>query len=161
MEIERKYKIRKMPEDLDKYQRHIITQAYLCHDPILRIRRSDDEYFMTFKGKGLIMREEYDIAMTKEGFEHLLTKADGKVISKTRYVIPIKDPGFRGSYELPEGVELCVELDVFDEPFAPLVIAEVEFPDAECANAYIPEDWFAEEVSSDVRFHNVNLAYYS
>ncbi len=159
MEIERKYTVKVMPNDLGAYEHHSIVQAYLCRQPVVRIRKSDDDYYMTYKGKGLISREEYNLNLTKEGFEHLLTKADGNVISKTRYVIPITEPRFKGGYKLADGLNLCVELDVFDEPFAPLVIAEVEFPDEAAANAYIPEDWFEADVSEDPQYHNVNMAY--
>lgn len=159
MEIERKYTIKKMPDDPGAYTNHRIIQAYLNREPVIRVRRSDNEYYMTYKGKGLVSREEYNLALTEEAFENLLTKADGNVISKTRYVIPIDEPRFRDGYKLPDGVSLCVELDVFDEPFAPLVIAEVEFPDEAAADAYIPEDWFDADVSEDPGYHNVNMAY--
>ncbi|MCR5595731.1 MAG: CYTH domain-containing protein [Lachnospiraceae bacterium] len=159
MEIERKYTIKKMPEDLESYENHKIIQAYLCKEPVVRIRRSDDEYYMTYKGKGLVAREEYNLNLTKEAFDHLLPKADGNVISKTRYVIPIENPRFMDNYKLSEDIKLCIELDIFGPPVAPLIMAEVEFPDIECANAYIPEDWFDEDVSGDKRYHNVNMAY--
>ncbi len=159
MEIERKFTIKKLPDDLDRYEKKKITQAYLCRQPVVRIRKSDDSYYMTYKGSGLIVREEYNLPLTAEAFEHLLAKADGNVISKTRYIIPVRHPSFRGSYKLPDGESLCVELDVFDEPLSPLTIAEVEFPDEECSAAYIPEDWFDEDVSEDPRYHNVNMVY--
>ncbi len=146
MEIERKFTIKKLPEDLDRYEKKKIVQAYLCREPVVRIRKSDDSYYMTYKGSGLISREEYNLALTAEAFEHLLAKADGNVISKTRYLIPASDGH-------------TIELDVFDEPLAPLVIAEVEFEDIETAKAYIPEDWFDEDVSEDLRYHNVNMVY--
>ena len=47
-----------------------------------------------------------------------------------------------------------VELDVFDPPFAPLIIAEVEFPSIELANAFIPLEWFDEEVTNNPEYHN-------
>ena len=159
MEIERKYTIKNKPGDLSSYTHHRIIQAYLSKEPVVRVRRSDDEYYMTYKGKGLVSREEYNLALTAESFEHLLAKADGNVISKTRYVIPIDEPRFRDGYRLPAGISLSVELDVFDEPFAPLIIAEVEFPDKAAADAYIPEDWFDKDVSEDPAYHNVNMAY--
>jgi len=51
-----------------------------------------------------------------------------------------------------------VELDVFAEPFKPLVIAEVEFESEEAAGAYEPEEWFLEDVTKDARYHNSNLS---
>ena len=117
MEIERKFTVKKLPENLDSYPCHLIEQAYLNTDPVIRVRRQDDEYYMTYKGKGLLMREEYNLPLNEASYYHLREKADGNIISKKRYVIPIRDSS------------LCVELDIFDKPFAPLLIAEVEFPD--------------------------------
>ena len=158
MEIERKFTIKKLPKDLGSYESKKMIQAYLSREPVVRVRRSNDKYYMTYKGSGLIAREEYNLPLTKESFEHLLSKADGNVISKTRYLIPLKEPKFRDGYEY-SGVMLTIELDVFDAPMAPLVMAEIEFPDMESAEAYIPEDWFLEDVSEDPRYHNVNMAY--
>ena len=158
MEIERKFTIKELPKDLGSYESKKMIQAYLSREPVVRVRRSNDKYYMTYKGSGLIAREEYNLPLTKESFEHLLSKADGNVISKTRYLIPLKEPKFRDGYEY-DGVMLTIELDVFDAPMAPLVMAEVEFPDLESAEAYIPEDWFLEDVSEDPRYHNVNMAY--
>ena len=157
MEIERKFTIKELPADLGRYEHKKIVQAYLCTDPVIRVRRSDDEYYMTYKGRGLIEREEYNLPLNKEAFEHLLTKADGKVISKTRYLIPLENPVFKDGYEQISDVMLTIELDVFDPPHAPLVIAEIEFPDRHAADAYIPEDWFYEDVSEDPRYHNSNM----
>lgn len=148
MEIERKFTVRELPGDLEKYDFHQITQAYLSKEPVVRIRKSDNDYYLTYKAKGLMVREEYNLPLTKESFEHLLKKADGNIISKKRYLIPLEAyPG------------LTVELDVFDEPLSPLVIAEVEFPDTESAGAFVPPDWFKEDVSEDPAYHNVNMAY--
>jgi CYTH domain-containing protein len=146
MEIERKFTIKKLPENLDSYPCHLIEQAYLNTNPVVRVRRQDNEYYMTYKGKGLMAREEYNLPLNKEAYYHLREKADGNIISKKRYVIPI------------EQTDLCVELDVFDEPFAPLIIAEVEFPDKETAEAFQMLDWFSQDVTNDPAYHNSNLS---
>ncbi len=146
MEIERKFTVRKLPENLDSYPCHLIEQAYLNTDPVIRVRRQDDEFYMTYKGKGLLMREEYNLPLNEVSYYHLREKADGNIISKKRYVIPIKDSS------------LCVELDIFDKPFAPLIIAEVEFPDKETAEAFAPLDWFDQDVTNDPAYHNSNLS---
>lgn len=146
MEIERKFTVRKLPENLDSYPCHLIEQAYLNTDPVIRVRRQDDEFYMTYKGKGLLMREEYNLPLNEASYYHLREKADGSIISKKRYIIPIKDSS------------LCVELDIFDKPFAPLIIAEVEFPDKETAEAFAPLDWFDQDVTNDPAYHNSNLS---
>lgn len=93
MEIERKFLIRKddLPQDLASYPCHRIEQGYLCTSPVVRIRRQDDDYFLTYKSKGLMSREEYNLPLTAEAYEHLKPKADGILITKDRYVIPEKD----------------------------------------------------------------------
>ena len=87
-------------------------------------------------------REEYNLPLTAESYEHLKQKADGNIISKTRYLIPL------------EKDQLVAEVDVFEEPFAPLVMAEVEFESEEQANAFEAPEWFGEEVTFDGRYHN-------
>ncbi len=146
MEIERKFTIKKMPANLDTYQYHHIEQAYLNTNPVVRIRKQDEEYYLTYKGKGLLAREEYNLPLNKESYYHLRQKADGTIISKRRYLIPLPSSS------------LTIELDIFDEPFAPLIIAEVEFTSEEEAQAFLPPDWFDEDVTFDPTYHNSNLS---
>ena len=48
MEIERKFLIDKLPEDLEQYKVRKIEQAYLCTSPVVRIRREDDSFYQAF-----------------------------------------------------------------------------------------------------------------
>ena len=144
MEIERKYLLDQLPENLTSYPCKKIEQGYLSTEPVVRIRRSDDEYYLTYKGKGLMAREEYNLPLNQPSYEHLLPKADGICISKKRYLIPW-DP-------------YTIELDVFEKSLAPLIIAEVEFPSIEEANAFTPPDWFDQDVTKDPAYHNSNLS---
>ncbi len=141
MEIEKKYLLKELP-DLKNYQCHKIEQAYLCTNPVVRVRREDDDYYMTYKGSGMLSREEYNLPLNAESYQHLKEKADGNVISKTRYLIPLEKEG------------LTAEVDVFEPPFTPLVMAEVEFVSEEQANAFEAPEWFGEEVTFDGRYHN-------
>ena len=163
MEIERKFTVTRLPENLSSYPCRIIEQAYLNTDPVVRIRREDDSYYLTYKGKGLLAREEYNLPLNEESYYHLREKADGNIISKKRYIIPIDRPQFdmtRMSSSLKDidQISLFVELDIFDAPFAPLVIAEVEFPDKETAESFLPLDWFSQDVTNDPAYHNSNLS---
>ena len=163
MEIERKFTISKLPENLESYPCHIIEQAYLNTDPVVRIRREDDTFYLTYKGKGLLAREEYNLPLNEHSYYHLREKADGNVISKKRYVIPILNPQFNmtqlssADFSVDQA-SLSVELDIFEPPFAPLIIAEVEFPDKETAEAFLPLDWFSQDVTNDPAYHNSNLS---
>ena len=145
MEIERKYLIRTLPGSLDSYPSHCIEQGYLCTAPVVRIRRQDEEYWLTYKSKGLMVREEYNLPLTREAYEHLKTKVDGILISKTRYLIPL-DSG------------LTAELDLFHDDYEGLLLAEVEFPTEEAANAFCPPDWFGEDVTFSSTYHNSTLS---
>ena len=158
MEIEKKFTIKKLPENLEQYDCRIIEQGYLCTNPVMRIRRDNDNYYFTYKGKGLLAREEYNLPLNKEGYEHLLTKIDGHLIQKKRYMIPIKKPVFKTEYNPnPEtDLNLVIELDLFSSPTG-LIMAEVEFASTEAADAFIAPDWFDEDVTNDPAYHNSNM----
>lgn len=158
MEIERKFTLKRLPDNLEKYPCKHIEQAYLNTSPVIRVRKSDDSYYLTYKGSGLISREEYNLPLDRESYEHMLAKADGNIISKKRYLIPLKKPMFSEDYFPITNPNLVIELDVFDPPFAPLIIAEVEFSSIEMANAFIPPEWFDEDVSMNIEYHNSNMS---
>lgn len=157
MEIERKFLVdlNKNPFDLTTAKYHIIEQAYLCTSPVVRVRKEDDDYYMTYKSKGnnansdkwMLAHEEYNLPLTKEAYEHLLKKADGNVITKKRYVLPINNQD-------QNEPKLFIELDIFEGKFDGLVLAEVEFPDVETAEKFVMPEWFTEDVTYDSRYHN-------
>ena len=89
MEIERKYLIDRLPENLEQYECKHIEQGYLNTDPVVRIRKSNDKYTLTYKGAGLMCREEYNLPLNAEAFAHLKEKIDGILIQKRRYLIPL------------------------------------------------------------------------
>lgn len=153
IEIERKFLVEKLPDNLDSYEYYLIEQAYLNTDPVIRIRRQNNDYYLTYKGRGLLAREEYNLPLNKESYEHLLKKADGNIISKKRYLIPTRIP----AASLSAGT-LTIELDIFDVPFNPLIIAEVEFDSEAQANAFIPPKWFGKDVTLDYHYHNSTLS---
>ena len=159
MEIERKYRILTPPKDYESYPFHQIEQAYLCTSPVVRVRRQEEEYYLTYKGKGLMAREEYNLPLNREAYLHLLSKADGYVISKKRYLVPMEHPAFAKGFIPPKGeLSLVLELDVFAPPFAPLVLAEVEFPSLEMAEAFLPPGWLGEDVTRNPQYHNSRMA---
>ena len=143
MEIERKFTVKELP-DISKYDFHVMEQGYLNTNPVVRVRKEDDTYYLTYKGKGLLAREEYNLPLNEEAYYHLVEKSDGIIIRKKRYLIP---------YE-----KYTIELDVFEEPYETLVIAEVEFDSEEEAEAFQPPLWFDQDVTYDRRYHNSNLS---
>ena len=146
MEIERKYLVTAPPSDYHTWEAVQMEQAYLCTEPVVRVRRENDSYVLTYKSKGLLAREEYNLPLTKESYLHLREKADGVLISKTRYLLPLT------------GTDLTIELDVFDAPYEGLYLAEVEFPDEASANAFVPPVWFGKDVTYSSDYHNSTLS---
>jgi CYTH domain-containing protein len=153
MEIEKKFLIRHLP-DLEQYQVKQIEQGYLCTDPVVRIRKSDHRYILTCKSPlaekkpgegGMRVNREMEVPLSSRGYEHLREKVDGHLIQKSRYIIPLED-GHTG------------ELDVFHGALQGLVFVEVEFADTQEAQAFVPPEWFGENVSDDHRYSNSFLS---
>lgn len=159
MEIERKFTIKELPVDLETYPFHHIEQGYLCTSPVVRVRKEDNSYILTYKGSGMMAREEHNLALNEEAYYHLRKKADGNIISKKRYLIPLKNPAFRDGFPTPpEDYTLTIELDIFDPPFSPLILAEVEFGSKEAAEAFVPPSWFDQDVTYCKEYHNSYMA---
>lgn len=147
MEIERKYLIEKLPAGYKGYPSRHIQQAYLCTNPVVRIRKEDEAFYLTYKGKGLLAREEYNLPLNGTAYAHLLEKADGIVLTKRRYLIPL---------DYSEG--LTIELDVFEGVYEGLVLAEVEFPTEKEALNFTPPEWFGRDVTFTGEYQNSRLS---
>jgi CYTH domain-containing protein len=145
MEIERKFLVKKLPANLKDYTSKTIEQGYLSTEPVVRVRKSNEKYTLTYKSKGFLSREEYNLPLTEASYYHLKEKVDGNIISKKRYLIPL-------------GSNLTIELDVFNAPFDTLVVAEVEFATEEQAKSFIPPDWFGEDVTYSHEYQNSYLS---
>ena len=144
MEIERKFLVSWLPKNLEQYPKRRIEQAYLCTNPVLRIRRKDETYILTYKGPGFLTREEHEFPLKPESCDRLMAKAEGQVISKDRYHI--------------HWGEHTIELDIFENDLAPLVLAEVEFDTEEEANNFTPPEWFGKDVTFSKDYHNSVLS---
>lgn len=147
MEIERKYLVTAPPENFRIFPCHTIEQGYLCTKPVVRIRKEDEEYYLTYKSQGLMAREEYNLPLTKEAYDHLLKKADGNILTKKRYFIPLGSDS-----------TLMIELDVFEGKFKDLMLAEVEFQTEEEARAFTPPSWFGTDVTFTGEYQNSRLS---
>ena len=145
MEIERKYLIHTLPENIEQYPCRHLEQGYLNTSPVVRIRKDDHKYELTYKSSGLLARQEYNLPLDATSYEQLKSKVDGHLISKKRYLIPLN-------------TELTIELDVFEGYLAPLVLAEVEFPTEAMAMSFVPPKWFGEDVTFSGEYHNSYLS---
>ncbi len=146
-EIERVFKVRRLPKDIEKYPSEHIVQGYLAIDSTgaeVRLRKTGERYFETFKGGGRLQRRELEIELSREQFNTLWPGTEGRRIEKIRY--QIQEAGQK------------IELNVYRGNLAGLVLAEVEFPSSENSAAFKPPDWLGEEVTDDVRYKNQTLA---
>ena len=144
-EIERKFLVKYLPPHYHTYPSIQMQQGYLSTSPVLRIRQENDTYLITYKSAGFLKKREENLPLTKEGFLHLLPKCDGIIIHKVRYQIPLGDG-------------LVAELDIFDGEHKGLMLVEVEFDNLESANAFLPPDWFGQEVTKVENYHNSYLS---
>lgn len=154
MEIERKFLVdlNRNPYNLATAKVLQIEQAYLCTEPVVRIRQENNDYYLTYKSKGnqsgdkwMLAHEEYNLPLTRESYLHLREKADGNIITKKRYVLPLDN-------------NLFIELDIFEGVFEGLVLAEVEFPDVETAESFLQPDWLVEDVTYDAKYFNSTMS---
>jgi adenylate cyclase len=147
IEIERKYLVDRLPDDLDAHPAREIDQGYLAitDDVEVRVRRYGEQTFLTIKSGGGLARVEEEIEIEARRFDALWPLTDGRRIQKRRYVIPAGDG-------------LTIELDVYHGRLSGLLVAEVEFESAAAADAFAPPPWFGPEVTDDARYKNKRLA---
>ena len=180
MEIERKFLADPSGLTLSAYPRKEMSQGYLSTDPVIRIRRSNDNYILTVKSDGLLARREFETELTKEQFDRLSAKVEGTFLSKTRYLIPYRPADSGATPDIPDAPipdtpisdtpvpdtaagasshrEYTIELDLFHDALDGLIYAEVEFASVEEANAFTPPSWFGKEVTEDGSFTNAALS---
>ncbi len=146
-EIERKFLVRRLPEELNRSRHYIIAQGYLASETggrHVRLRKKGKTATLTFKvGRGA-HREEREIKLSPKQFAALWPATAGRRLRKLRYEIPWRN--------------LLVEIDIYRGRHAGLVVAEVEFPDRVTCRKFKPPSWFGREVTGEKRYSNVRLA---
>jgi adenylate cyclase len=141
-EIERVFKVRQIPKNIQQYPSENIVQGYLAIDATGA--EVGERYFETFKGIGRLQRRELEIVLSHDQFNALWPGTEGRRIEKTRYQID-----YAGQ---------TIELNVFRGSLEGLVLAEVEFTSREISEDFEHPDWLGEEVTDDVRYKNQSLA---
>ena len=155
MEIEKKYLVRHLPEGLENYPSRHLVQSYISRSPVIRLRKIEEKgqesFVLTVKGAGLSVREEFELDLTREQYERLRAKEEGRVLEKTRYLIPLENTDCGED-------KLTAELDVFHGELSGLILVEVEFGSTGAMEAFVPPEWFGEDVSDSDRYHNSTLS---
>ena len=146
LEIERKFLAEDLPPDLELASEVEIAQGYLAsgEDSQVRLRRQGDRTLLTAKRGHGLSRDEVEVALEPESFEALWPLTEGRRLEKTRLT------------SLYAG--RTIEIDVYKGPLAGLVVAEVEFDDADAAQAFEPPPWLSRELTGDPRYSNQRLA---
>ena len=146
IEIEKKYKVRKIPGNINSYEHKEIEQSYLNRggSPI-RLRKftkgNESRCVLSKKVRNeedaSIQCTETNIELPEEVYEELLKAKEGRTLKKTRYLIPLADG-------------LKVELDVFHDFLEGVCIAEIEYRSLEQANNYCIPNWL-EEITTEAK----------
>ena len=117
MEIEKKFLVKQLPDDLENYSHSRMTQSYISRSPVIRLRKIEKEsittFVLTIKSGGLAVRQEFELPLQETDYERLFQKVEGRVLQKVRYLIPLSD-GY------------TAELDIFEGELAGLQLVEVD-----------------------------------
>ena len=146
-EIERKFLVASLPENLEQYPNKEITQGYLAitsDGTEIRLRKKGSKYFQTVKTGGGKVRGEFETEITEDQFNVFWQATEGKRVEKTRYEIVHE--------------ESLIELDVYRNNLETLLSAEVEFKTEKESDQFVAPEWFGKEVTEDSRYKNQNLA---
>jgi CYTH domain-containing protein len=147
IEIERKFSIRSLPENLDSYLHEEIRQGYLvigADGSEARVRDRDGSYTLTVKSKGNLVRGEYEIEIDSDAFGIMWPATNGRRVEKTRVSIP-------------HGQSI-IELDIYYGELMGLVTAEVEFNSKGKAEEFQVPEWFGEDITYNSSYKNQALA---
>ena len=123
-----------------------IVQGYLSTSAgvTVRVRTKGEKAYLTIKGKTSdsgMSRFEWEKEIPLEESAGLLELCGGKVIDKTRYIVPFGGQVF--------------EVDEFHGDNAGLVMAEIELSSED--EEFDKPEWLGHEVTGDVRYYNSQL----
>ena len=152
IEIEKKYKLKRLPDNLENYEHMEIEQSYLNKGgaPIrLRKFKKEEKIICIFSKKVKeenkeLEKVEYNMELTEHLYNEFLKAKEGRTISKTRYKVPITE-------------NLIIEIDAFHDFFEGMYIAEIEFLSEEQARNYKVPDWL-EEIDDSKKYSNNYMA---
>lgn len=146
-EIERKFLVKTLPSELNKFPHRSIAQGYIVQDStqgVVRLRKKGNRHYLTVKRRAVEGKDETEVRISKKQFDQLWPLTKGRRVTKVRYEIPF------GKH--------TIELDVFCGRHNGLVLAEVEFSNARAARCFEPPEWFARDVTRVARYSNSRLS---
>ena len=144
-EIERKFLLSALPDNLEQYPHKAISQGYITTDSSneVRVRSKGKEHFLTIKQGDGLHRTEVEISLTEKQFSELWGLTQNQRMNKVRYDYPY--------------FETVIEIDVYSNALAPLIVAEVEFNSIEESHAFSLPAFLGREVTQDRSYKNASL----
>lgn len=147
LEIERKFLVTSHSYKQEAINKRYLVQGFLNSDPerTIRIRISDEQGFLTVKGKSSadgLTRFEWEKPIALEEAKALLDLCEPGIIEKTRF-------------EVPSGNHL-VEVDEFYGDNEGLIVAEIELNSI--SETFERPLWLGEEITGDVKYYNSQLS---
>lgn len=148
IELERKFILGDPPpaEDLGPGVR--IRQGYLAEEGEVevRVRITAAGATLTVKA-GTGSRTEVEVPVPQEQAAELWPHTAGRRIDKTRYRVPLNDPGNH-----------VAEVDVYEGSLVGLSVVEVEFDSVEDSLGFRAPGWFGRELTDEPGWSNAALA---
>lgn len=150
IERERKFLVARPPDPATVERTVHVLQGYLAvtDDLSLRVRAASTEagvtHTLTVKTGVPPVRVELDLPISAAQFAAAWPATEANRVDKVRSLVPYGD--------------VTIEVDVFAGRLAGLVVAEVEFADADTMAAFTAPAWFGREVTHDRRYQNARLA---
>lgn len=144
-EIERKFLVTGDTWRKEVRSARRLRQGYLAIDgkSNVRVRTDGERAWITIKGPAEgFTRPEFEYEVAAGDAEGLLSLCRGRVVDKTRHLVPA-------------GVHTW-EIDEFAGSNGGLIVAEIELREA--AEEFPRPSWLGAEVTSDPRYLNANLA---
>lgn len=109
-----------------------------------RVSIRDEKAWIIVKSNERLSRLEYEIPIPKKDAEELLKRTCGRIIHKTRYIIPATSGMLKW------------EVDEFHGEDEGLIIAEIELPSED--TQFDKPQWLGKEVTQDTTYYNSTLS---
>lgn len=146
VEIERKFLVdiaRWHASGIDREHGNRLRQGYLSTEPVVRVRMSDAQAWITIKGRNVgIVRAEFEYEIPLDDARELFALCGDRVLDKTRFTLE-----YRGQ---------TWEVDEFHGVNDGLVTAEIEMEAVDAP--FEKPEWVGLDVSEDPRYTNSALA---
>lgn len=142
IEREKTYLVKFLPENFDSFPHKEMLDIYLppnSHHPKIRLRKQGDKLYLmkkTLINGDMSTQKEEVILLDQEEFDYF-SQLEGKRIHKNRYYIPYQDK--------------TIELDVFLDDLAGLVLADVEFTSEEEKEVFQIPDFCLADITKELR----------